>query len=107
MQRRTWRVVFLAGALVAAAADAARADVCVAIDKAHDTLSPQDRSAAAILVARQFELAGEKVSDGDCPALYTLSHVRLGNTITVTLSGPNGRREGTALGLDDLPALYS
>src|SRR5947207_15974907 len=31
----------------------------------------------------------------------------LGNTIYVTLAGPRGRREGTALGLADLPALYS
>ncbi len=38
---------------------------------------------------------------------YTVAHVRLGETIVVTLSGPNGYREGTALGLDDLPALYS
>jgi hypothetical protein len=31
----------------------------------------------------------------------------LGNTIVVTLTGPRGHREGTALGMDDLPALYS
>jgi hypothetical protein len=31
----------------------------------------------------------------------------LGNTITVTLSGAMGSREGKALGFDDLPAIYS
>jgi hypothetical protein len=36
-----------------------------------------------------------------------VSHIRLGTTITVTLSGPAGKREATALGLDDLPAVYS
>ena len=44
---------------------------------------------------------------GDCSTPYTLAHVRLGNTITVTLSGPQGLREATALSLDDLPALYN
>ena len=36
-----------------------------------------------------------------------MSHIRLGTTITVTLSGPAGKREATALGLDDFPAVYS
>ena len=36
-----------------------------------------------------------------------MSHIRLGTTISVTLSGPAGKREATALGLDDLPAVYS
>jgi|RhiMetdeSRZDD1v2_1073273.scaffolds.fasta_scaffold38322_7 hypothetical protein len=92
---------------LAAAADAAQASVCINIDETRDTLSPQDRAAAILLVTRQFELAGEPVVQGDCSTRYTLSHVMLGNTITVTLSGPNTSREGTALGLDDLPALYS
>jgi len=92
---------------LAAAADAAQANVCIDIDEARDTLSPPDRAAAILLVTRQFELAGEPVAQGDCSTRYTLSHVMLGNTITVTLSGPNGNRQGTALGLDDLPALYS
>ena len=91
----------------AGAADAAQANVCINIDEARDTLSPQDRAAAILLVTKQFELAGEPVVQGDCSRRYTLSHVMLGNTITVTLSGPNGNRQGTALGLDDLPALYS
>ena len=89
---------------LAAAADAAQANVCINIDEARDTLSPQDRAAAILLVTRQFELAGEPVAQGECSTRYTLSHVMLGNTITVTLSGPNTNREGTALGLDDLPA---
>ena len=88
-------------------AGAAQADVCIAVDESRDTLSPQEQAAALLLVTRQFELAGERVVPGDCSTRYTLSHVMLGNTITVTLVGPNGDREGTALGLDDLPALYS
>ncbi len=115
MNRMTAAAVFLAGlALATTATAAARAetraagtDVCITVDEPHDMLSPQDRRAALLLLARQFELAGEHVAPEGCPIPYTVSHVRLGDTIVVTLSGPNGQREGTALGLDDLPALYS
>jgi len=93
-------------ALFLCAAAAAQAQVCVRIDESHDTLGGDDRAAAVLLLSRQFASAGEQVV-ADCPAPYVLSHVKLGNTITVTLSGPKGNREGTALGLDDLPALYS
>jgi hypothetical protein len=85
----------------------AEAAVCVSIDEARDTLSPQERAAALILVSKQFEQAGEQVLPVGCPTQYSLSHVRLGDTIVVTLTGPNGSREATATGLDDLPALYN
>lgn len=104
--RRLLVLLVSTGFLMAAAAGPAQADVCVTIDTAHDTLPPPDQAAALLLVIRQFELAGERVASGECSATYTLSHVRLGNTIVVTLAGPSSRREGTALGLDDLPALY-
>jgi hypothetical protein len=111
MNRMTTTAVFLAVLMTAAAARAqtpiAGADVCITVDEAHDTFSPQDRRAALLLMARQFELAGQRVAPEGCATPYTVSHVKLGETITVILSGPNGLREGTALGLDDLPALYS
>jgi hypothetical protein len=92
---------------LAAAPRAAEAEVCVVIDEGRDTFAPQDRSAALLLVDKQFEREGERIVPADCPNRYTLSHVTLGNTITVTLSGPNGDRQGMAIGFDDLPALYS
>ena len=93
--------------LVAAAASPARADVCIRIDEAHDTLSAADRTAAVLLLAKEFEHAGLHVVDGACESPYVLSHVRLGESITTTLEGAGGRREGVAIGLDDLPHLYS
>jgi hypothetical protein len=103
--------VLLAALITATAADAqtrsAGADVCITVDEAHDMLSPPDRTAAILLVAKQFELAGQRVVPEGCSMAYTVSHIRLGETIVVTLSGPDGHREGTALGLNDLPALYS
>lgn len=88
-------------------AGAARADVCVTIDPARDTLVPRDQTAAVLLVTRQFEQAGERVVPVPCSTSFTLSHVQLGNTIIVTISAPTGVWEAKALTLDDLPAVYS
>jgi hypothetical protein len=85
----------------------ARAEVCLTIDASRDTFSPADRAAALLLVATQFAQAGEHVVPGDCTQLYTLSHVRLGETIVVRLAGPGGQPEAIARGTDDLPAVYS
>jgi hypothetical protein len=105
--RSVLRTFVIVSVFMVSAAGVGRADVCVAVDEAQDRLSADERTVAVRLVARQFELAGQPVVAQDCPARYTLSHVMLGNTIYVTLAGPRGRREGTALGRDDLPALYS
>jgi hypothetical protein len=99
--------ITIATTLLFAAAAAARAEVCVTIDHARDTLSPSEQSAALLLVNRQFELAGEQVVPDACPGHYSLSHIRLASTIVVTMAGPGGQREGIAHGMDDLPALYS
>ena len=89
-----------------AVAGTAEAQVCIRVDETRDMLSGQDRAAVVLHLSRQFELAGKRVVP-DCPAPYTISHIRLGDVITATLSGPEGQREGTAQGLNDLPALYS
>ena len=85
----------------------AAAQTCVRIDEAYDLLTRDERTAAVLLVKKQFELSGHRVVDSPCEATYTLSHLRLGNTIVVSLTGPLGAREGKAVGLDDLPAVYS
>jgi hypothetical protein len=105
MNSRLIRVTLFAPFLCLAAAEA-RAQVCVRIDESQDTLTQNDRAAAVLLLNRQFAMAGEQVV-ADCSTPYLLAHIKLGNSITVTLSGPKGEREGTALGLDDLPALYN
>jgi len=94
-------------ALIASTRFAAAGDVCLAIDEGRDTFSQQDRSAALLLLTRQFELAGERVVPAGCPALYVVSHIQLGTTIVITLSGPRGQRDATARGMDDVSAVYS
>src|SRR5258706_5666851 len=105
--RHAFSSALIAGALLLGSASAARANVCVNIDEPRDTLSSQDRVASLLLIAKEFQLAGEQVGSDECTVFYMLSHVKLGNIIIVTLSGPNGQREGRAQGMDDLPALYN
>lgn len=85
----------------------ARADVCITIDEARDTLNPADRAAAVILLHRQFESEGYRVVLNGCTESYVVSHVKFGDTITVTLSGPTGQRQAMGLSMNDVPALYS
>ena len=85
----------------------ARADVCISVDTTHDMFSPSEQAAARLLMERQFQQVGERVLPEGCGSQYSLTHVRLGNTIVVSIDGPAGRREGIAQGTDDLPALYN
>jgi hypothetical protein len=85
----------------------AHADVCVSVDEAHDMFSARDREAALLLLQRQFEFEGARVVSSPCQAEYVLTHVQLGPVINITLSGPTGRREATAMGMEDVPAVYS
>jgi hypothetical protein len=103
---RSLTVVCLACVLLGVTTSA-EADVCVTIDTTRDMFSKSEQEAARLLVERQFQQEGERVVPAGCAAEYLLSHVQLGNTIVVSLDGPGGRREGIALGMDDLPALYS
>ena len=107
MAYRTVRASICFLLLLTGAARAASAQTCIRIDESADMLAPNERTAALLLVRKQFELAGHPVAETGCQTTYTLSHIRLGSTIIVTITGALGSREGKALGLDDLPAVYS
>ena len=53
-------------------------------------LGRDERTAARLLVASSSSWPGIASSERDCSATYTVSHIRLGTTISVTLSGPAG-----------------
>jgi hypothetical protein len=84
------------------------AGVCVVIDPARDTLTEQERIAVRGLVLQAF--ANERVpvssSGTACTETYVVSNIKLGNTITVTISGQRGQRTGRSTSLDDLPNVY-
>lgn len=107
MRKGFVRSALLISMLTMGVARTASAQTCIVIDEQRDMLGPDERVAARLLVGKQFELAGHRVVERDCTATYTVSHIRLGSTISVSLSGPAGKREATAIGLDDLPAVYS
>ena len=93
--------------ILGVATSAGAAGVCVTVDEARDTFTAQDRRAATLLVARQFELEGVPVVQAPCDAAYVLSHIQLGPTVSITLAGPQGRRDATAATIQDVPELYS
>jgi hypothetical protein len=101
------RAACAAMVLLAGLPGVAAADVCMTIDETMDTFTPKDRMAALLLLARQFELAGERVVAPGCQTAYVVSHVQLGDSITITLIGPNGRRDAVAVGMNDVAAVYS
>lgn len=105
--RKSLHILVFVAAIVAVSAGIARADVCVTIDQAKDTFNDADRAAALILISRQFEAEGLHVATQQCDVTYQLSHVKLGDTITVTLSRPDGERHAMAIGMNDVPAVYS
>ena len=87
-------------------ARAAHADVCVTLDESRDTLSPDDRRAAAISFGQALAKAGVQVTNTNCTTTYTFYNVKLGETITVYAIGPNGTRQGRATKIDELPLVY-
>jgi hypothetical protein len=88
-------------------ASRAAADACVQIDADRDTLSDQERNASRSLLIQALEQNGEKVSrKNGCTATYTAYAVKLGNSITATVVGPQGTRTMTVRAVEDLPNVY-
>ncbi len=86
----------------------AAADACVEIDAERDTLAEQERAAARSLFLQALETNGQKVSprNAQCTAVYRLQNVRLGNSVTATVAGPQGTRTVTLRTIEDLPNAY-
>jgi len=99
--------VGLAFFMLVGLARAARADVCVVLDESRDTLSPEDRRGAAISFGQALAKAGVQVTNANCTETYTVYNVKLGDSITVYVIGPNQQtRQGRASKIDELPLVY-
>jgi hypothetical protein len=87
----------------------AAADVCVEIDEARDALGAEDRVAARMLLERQLIAAGKTVAadPAACTERWTVAHVALGGSLTVTLQGPAGARTATVASAAELGAAYA
>jgi hypothetical protein len=94
-------------ALSVLVARSASAAVCVSLDASRDNFTEQDRAAAVSLLAQTLQQQGLEVSNQNCLGTYVVSHLRLGNSVTVNMQGPQGYRQATARAIEELPSLYS
>ena len=93
-------------ALTFALSGSAMAEVCVKIDESKDSLAPAERNAAVGLLESAFRKAGETVVSGDCGAQYTVANIRLGQSITTTVTGPKGTKSLQVSKIEELGAAY-
>ncbi len=100
------RVVLAVLTILTLTPGAVFANVCVALDEAQDTLAPEDRRAALLLLEHTLKKKRQTVVKEGCTGTYTVFHIKLGQTINVYISGPAGSREGRASKLDELPHVY-
>ena len=90
-------------------AKAASADVCVEVDTQRDNLSEADRNATRTMLEQALINNGQKVvSPGaGCTATWRVYHVKLGNTVSVTLSSPTDSRTMKVRQVEDIPDAHS
>jgi hypothetical protein len=102
-------VLLLSAAQAASAqapAPAPQGPVCVILDEQRDTLSPEDRRAAAISFGQAMAKYGQQVVAEGCAMTITFYNVKLGQTISVYVVGPTGPRQARASKIDELPQVY-
>jgi hypothetical protein len=102
-----FRVIPLVALLaVAAAPRRAEAAACAQVDASRDNLTEQERQAAAMLLAQALEHNGQPVVASGCDQTYYVAHVKLGASVSITLTGPQGYRQATAHSIEELPSWY-
>ena len=87
-------------------AQGASAEVCVKVDEARDSLTPAERTAAVSLLENAFRKAGETIGGPDCADAYTVSNIRLGQSITSTVSGSKGTKSLQVSKIEELGAAF-
>ena len=83
-------------------ANIALAEVCVKVDEARDSLTPSERVAVTSLLENSFRKAGETIGAADCSNVYTVSNIRLGASITTTVSGAKGAQSLQVTKIEEL-----
>ncbi|HLA78341.1 MAG TPA: hypothetical protein VJU18_12235 [Vicinamibacteria bacterium] len=106
--RREWaQVALVVAVLASASAPSARAGSCVRLDAARDTLAPEEQKAATLLFEEALTREGRTLDRVGCDEEWVLSHVRLGDSITVVVASPRGRRSDRVRSVEEFPAQYS
>lgn len=90
--------------LVSASASAA---VCVKVDEERDNLDPSERQAVKTMVEDSLREQNMEVADQNCTTTYTIYSLRLGNSVTAHISGPDGASKSQkAHNIEELPETY-
>jgi hypothetical protein len=87
-------------------ANQAHAAICVEINESTDQLNESERQSALFLL-KEGLLENGAVVEGDCSDNWSLTHLRLGGSITVSAVSPNRRLKLTVSSEADLPGVYS
>src|SRR4051812_30857988 len=90
-------------------AKAASADVCVEVDTQRDNLSEADRSATRTMLEQALINNGQKVvtPGAGCSATWRVYHVKLGNTVSITMNSPTDSRTMKVRQVEDIPDAHS
>jgi hypothetical protein len=79
---------------------------CVEIDSERDNLTADQQRSAQLLFSNALE--SEQVAMGEpCEVTWQLSHIRMGESITVRAEGPRGVETMATSAIEDLPRIYS
>ena len=100
-------VLFCSLALTCLVARTATAAVCADVDASKDNLPEPDRNALRTLLATTLAQQGVQVTNQNCTETYVVYHVKLGNSVSVFMQGPQGYRQASARSVEDVPSLYS
>lgn len=86
----------------------ASAAVCIQVDENRDNLESGERTAILTMVESSARQRGLKIShdEDSCDEIFSIYSVRLGNTLTATLSTPDDVKSQKARDLDELPEAY-
>lgn len=88
-------------------ATSAWAAVCVEVDEERDNLQPAERAAVRTMVEDALRAQKLDVSRTGCATTYTIYSLRLGNSVTAHISGPEGLKSQKAQNIEELPETYS
>jgi hypothetical protein len=88
-------------------ASTAEAATCVMVDETKDGLNPDDRAAAKTLFEEALAENNLSVAQDGCTDTWTIYHVKLGESVTVVVQGPQGTRRERVKSIEDLPGTYS
>jgi len=86
---------------------AARAATCVVVDEQRDGLTPEQRASVRTLFEDALTEEHQTVAREGCTETWTIYHVVLGRSVTVSVQGPRGMRKERLNKIEDLPSMYS